>query len=80
MQIKTLLITALRDHSPRQFNQLSRSGELNDWLSTRLKAANDIYDELTLTAERLPNGLVRDPALRQCAEEQAIAAVTDDLI
>jgi hypothetical protein len=80
MQIKLLLLTALRDRDPRQLTELSRDGELDDWANVSLQTANEIYSQLTKGAERFPNGLVKDPALRLSAEEQALAAVTDDLL
>lgn len=79
MQIQGLLLNALRDRDPQQFNRLSRGGKLDEWVKARLAQAKEIYERLTAAAEKLPNGVVKDPALRAAAEEQAIAAVTDDL-
>jgi hypothetical protein len=79
MQIAVILIGALRERNPREFNRLSRGGELQNWWKGRARQANEIYDQLTECAEKLPNGVVSSPSLHAWAEEQALAAVMDDL-
>jgi hypothetical protein len=59
MQIAAILIGALRERDPQEFNRLSRSGELEAWWKGRVRQANDIYNQLTEGAEKLPNGEVR---------------------
>jgi hypothetical protein len=79
MQIKAMLLQALSDRDPQQFSQLNRSGQLENWAQTRLSQANDLYNQLTASEDKLPNGVVRSPSARLAAEEQAIALVMDGL-
>jgi hypothetical protein len=36
--------------------------ELDEWVQARLQQANEIYERLTAAAEKLPSGVVKDPA------------------
>jgi hypothetical protein len=79
MQIAAILIGALRERDPQEFKRLSRGGELDTWYKGRVRQANEIYNQLTEYAEKLPSGVVRSPWLHAAAEEEALAAVMDDL-
>jgi hypothetical protein len=79
MQIAMALMNGLRDSDPAEFNRLCRSNQIDAWWRARAKKAREIYEQLTAYAEKDSEGMVKDRALHQAAEEQAIAAVMEDL-
>lgn len=57
MEFKGPYLMAMRDRAPRMFNRLRRSGEMEAHLQEKAAEASRMFDEMTATAPKLPNGL-----------------------
>jgi hypothetical protein len=66
----------LRQTDPRAFNQIARSGQLQNWERARGMEAKARVAEILAREPRLPNGEV-EPNARRCAEEIVLADLTD---
>jgi hypothetical protein len=77
MDFKLTYLKAMREQAPQMFKELRQRGALEAHLSQKSKQAHSLYDQLTDGAEKLPNGVVRDPNARQAAEEQVFSTLLD---
>ena len=77
MQIKEAYVLAMREQAPRMFNELSRSGALQEHLQAKAAEASQMLDQLTAHMPKFPNGLVKDTAARQQAEREVLAALIE---
>ena len=68
MDFKSPYLHAMRDRAPKMFNQLVRSGQMEEHLQAKQQEARRMLDELTANAPKLPNGLPREPHLREAKE------------
>jgi hypothetical protein len=64
-------LQAMRDQAPAMFNQLRRSGGMEEHLSQKRQEAKRLFEDLTRDAPKLPNGLPEDPYRGQ-AERQVL--------
>jgi hypothetical protein len=81
MTFGSLIADLLRQHSPRDFNYLARSGQLQTWMQARAKEAEArVAEILAQTPDaRNPDGS-ENPNARRCAEEIVLADLTDFLV
>ena len=77
MEFKEAYVLAMRDQAPRMLRELNKTGALQALLNAKAKEAQAMFDELTARLPKLPNGVVRDPAARQEAERQVLAALIE---
>lgn len=71
MEFKGPYVKAMMERAPKMFMALRRSGQLDAHLQAKSEEA-----ELTADAPKLPNGLPREPYLRE-AEEQVFALLIE---
>jgi hypothetical protein len=76
MTFGSLIADLLRQHSPRDFNYLARSGQLQTWMQARAKEAEARVAEILA---QNPDGS-ENPNARRCAEEIVLADLTDFLV
>lgn len=76
MDFETPYLHAMRDRAPKMFNQLVRSGQMEEHLQEKSTEAHRMFEELTADAPKLPNGLPRDPWGRE-AEEVVFATLIE---
>lgn len=60
MEFKTAFLEAMRQNSPREFNRLARTGELEALLQAKMEEAYRMLDELLVDVPRAENGAPRD--------------------
>jgi len=77
MEFKLPYLLAMREHAPKMFNELRRSGALDEHVAMKAKEAYSIYQSLIAGAETLPNGIPRDLQVMRSAEEQTLAVMLD---
>lgn len=76
MEFKTMYALAMRDQDPRGFNQLVRSGKMEEFLAAREQEAGRLLKQLLGPAEKGPDGKPTMAAQRE-AEEHVRAVMLD---
>ena len=79
MELRRILMEALADSDPKEFNRLSRSNQLEPWIQAKGKAAMELFDQLTKDQPKTQDGVVRDPQARRTAEETVIAQMVEGI-
>ena len=77
MDFKTIYVQAMREHQPKQFNELVRSGRIEAYLQERSKEAHAMLRDLLKDEPRGPGGAVSNLAKERAAEEQVLAVFLD---
>ena len=76
MEFKGPYVFAMREQAPKMFNRLRRTGAMDAHLQEKSTEAHRMLEELTATAPKHPNGLTKEPWLRE-AEEQVRALLIE---
>ncbi len=66
---RTPYLQAMRESAPRMFNELRRSGQMDQHVEQKVREAHELLVELM--------GKNSDPQSRRTAEEQVIAQMTE---
>ena len=77
MEFKVPYLEAMRQQAPQMFNELRRSGAMEAHLADRSNEAHRLFEQLTAGAAKTPSGEVRDPAVRNAAEQQVLETLID---
>lgn len=70
MEFKLPYVLAMREHAPQMFKDLCRSGKLEEHLKEKSQEAHALFVQLTVGAEKLPSGAIRDSSLEAPAKRQ----------
>ena len=73
MDFKSPYLHAMREKAPRQFNQLVRSGRMDEHLQAKSKEAHQLLEQILAGEKKEPNGVVSNPAAQHRAEEEVLA-------
>lgn len=76
MEFKSPYLFAMREQAPKMFNRLRRTGAMDAHLQEKSTEAHRMLEELTADAPKHPNGLTKEPWLRE-AEEQVFATLIE---
>ena len=61
MEFKAPYLQAMREQAPRLFNELRKTGALNQHLSRKSAEAHRLFKDLTAGVPKLPSGLPEQP-------------------
>ena len=76
MEFKHPYLLAMREQAPKMFNQLRKTGAMEAHLQEKSEEAHKLLEYLTVDAPKLPNGLTKQPYLRE-AKEQVLATLIE---
>jgi hypothetical protein len=77
MHFKGPYLLAMRERAPRMFNELARSGQLDDHVQKKSEEAHARLEELLTPEPKGVDGLPRDPQALRLAEERVLGEMLD---
>ncbi|WP_298725740.1 hypothetical protein [uncultured Ferrovibrio sp.] len=77
MEFRIAYLEAMRRQAPKMFNQLQRSGTLDEHVQAKSAEAHAMLADLLRDAPKLPSGAPKDPAAAKLAEEAVMNALIE---
>ncbi len=77
MDFKAPYLLAMREQAPAMFNELIRSGKMEEHLAEKSKEAHMMFADLTNGMAQLPSGYPRDEQAASAAERTVLETLIE---
>lgn len=77
MEFKGPYLAAMREQAPAMFNELRKSGKMDEHLQEKATQARTMFQDLTAKLDKLPSGYPRDEQAASEAERQVLETLIE---